>query len=152
LMAAARPNPTPYALLGVERRGVLAGIVTQNFDGIHQGAGSSPERVIELHGTNRGGAWQTWGADSPNEALQQRVNAGDDDPRCGCGGFLKAATILFGQPVPRSALDAALTLAHSCDLFLVVGSSLRVMPAARLPLLALERGMPLLIINLEPTQ
>src|SRR5262249_26108708 len=152
VVAHARPNAAHYALAELERRGILAGIVTQNFDGLHQEAGSAPERVVELHGTSREAACQNCGARLPMTEVQARVDAGDDDPRCDdCGGFLKAATILFGQPVPRPALDTALALARTCDLFLVVGSSLRVVPAARLPLLAIERGAPLLILNLEPT-
>jgi len=151
-VAAARPNAAHRALVDLERRGILAGIVTQNFDGLQQDAGSAPERVIELHGTSREAACQSCGARLPMVEVQRRVDAGEEDPRCAaCGGLLKSATILFGQPIPRDTLDAALALARSCDLFLVVGSSLRVMPAASLPLLALERGAPLLIVNLEPT-
>lgn len=150
-VAAARPNATHRALAELERRGVLAGTITQNFDGLHQAAGSSPDRVIELHGTSREAACQSCGMRLPIEAVQTRVDAGEIDPRCACGGYLKAATILFGQPVPRPALDAALALARMCDVFLVVGSSLRVTPAAHLPRVALERGVPLLIVNLEPT-
>ncbi len=151
-VAAAQPNAVHFALAALERRGCLAGILTQNFDGLHQAAGSSPEHVIELHGTSREAACQNCGARSPIEPIQARVAAGEEDPRCACGGLLKAATILFGQPLPAEALSRARELAASCDLFLVVGSSLRVNPAARLPLLALERGVPLLIINREPTR
>ena len=84
--------------------------------------------------------------------LQQRIDAGEVDPRCpSCGGFLKSATILFGQRVPEAELTRAKELAAACDLFLVVGSSLKVMPAAMLPRLALSRSVPLIIINLQPT-
>jgi NAD-dependent deacetylase len=151
LVTQARPNAAHYALVEMERRGMLAGIITQNFDGLHQEAGSPQGSVIELHGTSREAACQSCGARLVMAEVQARVDAGDEEPRCNCGGFLKAATILFGQPVHRPVLDAALALTRTCDLFLVVGSSLRVVPAARLPLLALERGVPLLIINLEPT-
>lgn len=150
-VAAARPNDGHHALVALERRGGLAGIITQNFDGLHQIAGNTPARVIELHGTSREAACQTCGARQPIDAVQARVTAGEDDPRCPCGGYLKAATILFGQRVPDGPLAAALELARTCDCLLVVGSSLRVAPAARLPLVALERHAPLLIINLEPT-
>jgi NAD-dependent deacetylase len=151
-VAAAQPNAVHRALAELERRGILAGIVTQNFDGLHQAAGSSLGRVIELHGTSREAACQSCGARSPIEPVQARVEAGEEDPRCTCGGYLKAATILFGQPLPPDALARARELAANCDLFLVVGSSLRVNPAARLPLLALDRGVPLLIVNLEATR
>lgn len=151
-VAAARPNPTHYALAELERLGKLSGIITQNFDGLHHDAGNSPERIVELHGTSRMAACTRCGARSPMSDLQRRVEAGEADPQCGlCGGYLKAATILFGQPVPRAELDRAIALARACDLFLVIGSSLRVSPASRLPMLAVERRMPLVIINREPT-
>ncbi len=151
-VANAKPNHTHYALAELERLGKLSGLITQNFDGLHQDAGSSPERIIELHGTARMAACTHCGTRSSMTALQQRIEAGDEDPQCGlCGGYLKAATILFGQPIPRADLDQAIALAQNCDLFLVIGSSLRVSPAARLPMLAVERGMPLVIINREPT-
>jgi NAD-dependent deacetylase len=151
-VASAKPNQTHYALAELERLGKLTGIITQNFDGLHQDAGNSPDRIVELHGTSRMAACTHCGTRSSMAALQQRVEAGDDDPQCDlCGGYLKAATILFGQPVPRAELDRAIGLARDCDLFLVIGSSLRVSPAARLPMLTVERGMPLVIINREPT-
>ncbi|HEY7358071.1 MAG TPA: Sir2 family NAD-dependent protein deacetylase [Ktedonobacterales bacterium] len=151
-VAGARPNPTHYALAELEQLGKLSGIITQNFDGLHHDAGNSPERIVELHGTSRMAACTRCGARSSISDLQQRVEAGETDPQCYlCGGYLKAATILFGQPVPRTELDRAIALAQACDLFLVIGSSLRVSPASRLPMLAVERGMPLVIINREPT-
>ena len=151
LVAQAKPNAVHRALVELERREILSAIITQNFDGLHQVAGSSPDRVIELHGTSREAACQACGARLPMDDVQARVDAGDDDPRCTCGGYLKAATILFGQQLPQSVLEAALELARSCDLFLVIGSSLRVVPAARLPHIAYERGIPLLIVNSEST-
>ena len=111
-VASARPNPTHYALAELERLGKLSGIITQNFDGLHQDAGNSPERIIELHGTARMAACTHCGTRSSMTALQQRIEAGDEDPQCGlCGGYLKAATILFGQPIPRADLDQAIALA-----------------------------------------
>jgi len=147
----AQPNAGHRALAELERRGILAGVITQNFDGLHQRAGTTPTRLIELHGTSHEAACQTCGARLPMPEVQERVASGDDDPRCVCGGFLKAATILFGQRVPDAVLDAALDLTRSCDCFLVVGSSLRVSPAAQLPRIALTAGKALLIINREPT-
>lgn len=148
-VAAARPNQAHLALAALEQRGILSGLITQNFDGLHQQAGTM--RVIELHGTSHEAACQSCGARLPMAGVQARVDAGDDDPRCACGGYLKAATILFGQRVSQPTLDAALALTRSCDLFLVVGSSLRVTPAATLPRLAVQRHIPLLIVNMEPT-
>jgi NAD-dependent deacetylase len=151
-VAAAQPNAAHYALSELERRQLLLGIITQNFDGLHQDAGHAPERVIELHGTSREAACTLCGARSSITELQQRVEAGEVDPSCNvCGGYLKAATILFGQRVPERELARAKELVEKCDLFLVVGSSLKVVPAATLPRLALKRNVPLIIINLQPT-
>lgn len=149
-VSAARPNAAHRALAELERRGILSGIITQNFDGLHQDAGNNP--VVELHGTSRFAGCTLCGRRSSMPALQQRIDAGEIDPRCdACGGLLKAATILFGQRVPEAELARAKELATTCDLFLVVGSSLKVVPAAILPRLALQRNVPLIIINLQPT-
>ena len=151
-VAAARPNAAHRALAELERRHMLLGVITQNFDGLHQDAGHQPERVIELHGTSRVAACTLCGARSSIAALQQRIDAGEVDPQCpSCGGYLKTATILFGQRVPEAELARAKELTSVCDLFLVVGSSLKVMPAAMLPRLALKRDVPLIIVNLQPT-
>jgi NAD-dependent deacetylase len=151
-VAAARPNAAHRALAELEQRQVLLGVITQNFDGLHQDAGHPPEHVIELHGTSRFAACTLCDRRSSMAELQERVNAGEVDPRCpACGGFLKAATILFGQRLPEAELDRARALASECDLFLVVGSSLKVVPAATLPHLALKRNVPLIIVNLQPT-
>jgi len=151
-VAAARPNAAHLALAGLEQRQVLLGVITQNFDGLHQDAGHPPEHVIELHGTSRFAACTLCGKRSSMAELQERINAGEVDPRCPvCGGFLKSATILFGQRVPEAELARARTLVNQCDLLLVVGSSLKVVPAATLPHLALKRNVPLLIVNLQPT-
>jgi NAD-dependent deacetylase len=151
-VAAARPNAAHYALVALEHRQRLLGVITQNFDGLHQDAGHAPERVLELHGTSRMAACTLCGARSSMSELQQRVDAGELDPCCTlCGGFLKAATILFGQRVPEAVLTQAKELAEACDLFLVVGSSLKVSPASLLPRIALRRAVPLIIVNLQPT-
>ena len=151
-VAAARPNAAHRALAELERRHMLLGVITQNFDGLHQDAGHQPERVVELHGTSRVAACTLCGARSSIAALQQRIDAGEVDPQCpSCGGYLKTATILFGQRVPEAELARAKELTALCDLFLVVGSSLKVMPAAMLPRLALRRDVPLIIVNLQPT-
>ena len=127
-------------------------MITQNFDGLHQDAGLAAERVIELHGTSRFAACTLCGARSSITELQERINAGEIDPRCPpCGGFLKAATILFGQRVPEAELAHARELSTTCDLFLVVGSSLKVTPASTLPRLALNRNVPLIIVNMQST-
>ncbi|HLZ56999.1 MAG TPA: NAD-dependent deacylase [Ktedonosporobacter sp.] len=151
-VAMAQPNAAHQALAEMERREILLGVITQNFDGLHQQAGQREERVIELHGTSRKAACTLCGTRSSISELQQRVDAGEADPLCQlCGGFLKAATILFGQRVPETELARAKSLTEACDLFLVIGSSLKVVPAANLPRLALTRNVPLIIINLQPT-
>ena len=149
---AARPNAAHHALAELEQRQKLLGIITQNFDGLHQDAGSDPARVVELHGTSREAACTLCDTRSSMEELQRRIDEGEIDPQCSlCGGYLKSATILFGQQIPANVLARAKELAGDCDLFLVVGSSLRVSPAANLPHLALKRNVPLLIVNLIPT-
>src|SRR5690348_16219170 len=148
----ARPNAAHLALVDLERKKRLHGIVTQNFDGLHHDAGNNAEHIVEMHGTSRAAACTLCGKRSSIKELQQRIDAGEIDPRCSdCGGFLKAATILFGQRVPEAELARARELTLSCDLFLVVGSSLKVTPAATLPRLALKNDVPLIIINLQPT-
>ena len=149
---AARPNAAHYALAELERRNMLLGIITQNFDGLHHDAGHDPARVVELHGTSREAACTLCGTRSSMEELQRRVDAGETDPRCVlCGGYMKSATILFGQHIPTDVLARARELAKTCDLFMVVGSSLQVSPAANLPRLALKNEVPLIIVNLVPT-
>ncbi len=148
----AQPNAAHLALADLERKKRLLGIVTQNFDGLHHDAGNNPEHIVEMHGTSRAAACTHCGRRSSILELQQRIDAGEIDPLCpGCGGFLKAATILFGQRVPVKEITRARELALSCDLFLVIGSSLKVNPAATLPRLALKNDIPLIIINLQPT-
>jgi NAD-dependent protein deacetylase/lipoamidase len=148
----ARPNAAHLALVDLERKKRLLGIVTQNFDGLHHDAGNNAEHIVEMHGTSRAAACTLCGKRSSIKELQQRIDAGEIDPCCSdCGGFLKAATILFGQRVPEAELARARELTLSCDLFLVVGSSLKVTPAATLPRLALDNDVPLIIINLQPT-
>jgi NAD-dependent deacetylase len=149
---AARPNPAHLALAELERRQMLLGLVTQNFDGLHLDAGHDPARVVEIHGTSREAACTLCGARAPIAEIQRRIDEGEADPQCQlCGGYMKSATILFGQHIPAEILERCKELAHTCDLFLVVGSSLQVAPAAHLPRLALKNEVPLLIINLMPT-
>jgi NAD-dependent deacetylase len=148
----ARPNAAHLALAELERKRRLSGIITQNFDGLHHDAGNNPEHIVEMHGTSRAAACTLCGKRSSIIELQQRIDAGEIDPQCpDCGGYLKTATILFGQRVPEAELSRARELTLSSDLFLVVGSSLKVTPAATLPRLALKNDIPLLIINLQPT-
>jgi NAD-dependent deacetylase len=148
----ARPNAAHYALAELEHKHYLAGIITQNFDGLHQDAGNTPERVVELHGTSRQAACTLCGARSSMEKLQLRIDTGEIDPQCPlCGGYLKSATILFGQRIPDDVMTQGRELVQACDLLIVIGSSLKVSPAANLPRLALKNEVPLIIVNLAPT-
>jgi NAD-dependent deacetylase len=147
----ARPNTAHRALAALEKRGGLRRVITQNIDGLHQRAGNSPDRVIEIHGTALVVACLTCGDRQDRDAVQARFAAGDLDPRCTCGGLLKPATISFGQAMPERETAVAFADAAGADVFLVVGSSLVVFPAANLPAAARERGAELIIINREPT-
>ena len=148
----ARPNRGHLALVDLERQGRLRALVTQNIDELHQRSGSSPELVVELHGSMWG--WMCWscGTTGPMAEVLARLRAGEDDPRCpACGGILKSTTISFGQPLDPAVLEAALVAASSCDLLLAVGSTLQVHPAAGLVPIAARAGAPVVIVNAQPT-
>lgn len=151
LLKQAQPNPAHHALVALERRGGLRRIITQNIDGLHQRAGSDPRRIIEIHGTALEVVCLSCGARQDRDPVQARFAAGDLDPRCGCGGLLKPATVSFGQAMPERETAMAFADAAAADVFLVVGSSLVVFPAANLPAVALEHGATLIIVNREPT-
>jgi NAD-dependent deacetylase len=148
----AQPNDGHRALVDLERGGRLRALVTQNIDGLHQRAGSSPEKVIEVHGTIWDVQCLRCAARSPMAQVLARVDAGEDDPPClRCGGILKSATISFGQRLDNDVLEAAGTAAHECDLFLAVGSSLTVRPATGLCDVAVAAGASLVVVNAQPT-
>jgi NAD-dependent deacetylase len=149
----AEPNAAHLACARLADAGRLAGVVTQNIDGLHTDAGLDPDLVCELHGNGRWVACLSCGDRMPMAAAVARVEAGEEDPACRrCGGILKSTTVSFGQRLPRPAWERAEAMAASCDGFLAAGSSLVVYPAARLPELASEAGATLLILNREPTQ
>jgi NAD-dependent deacetylase len=148
----AAPNASHHALVELERKGHLQTLVTQNIDGLHQRAGSSPDRVIEIHGTMRDVVCMACGERAPMDRALDRVRAGEADPPCrSCGGILKSATISFGQNLVAEDLARADKAARSCDLFLALGTTLTVYPVAHLPETALEAGARLVIANAEPT-
>jgi NAD-dependent deacetylase len=148
----AEPNPGHLALVELEKQGRLTGLVTQNIDGLHQKAGSSPDLVHELHGTVRFVDCLNCERRIPMTDVLPRLEAGEDDPSCEiCGGILKSATISFGQSLDPAVLDAAVTATRSADLFVAVGTSLQVYPAAGLCDVALQAGIPLVILNAQPT-
>ncbi|MCZ2839643.1 SIR2 family NAD-dependent protein deacylase [Modestobacter sp. VKM Ac-2985] len=146
----ARPNAGHAALVELERQGRLRALLTQNVDGLHTDAGSSG--VLELHGTVREVECLACGARTPMTAALARVDAGEPDPACAdCGGVLKSATISFGQALDADVLDAAAQAAADCDVFLAVGTSLGVHPAAGLVEVAAAHGARVVVVNAEPT-
>jgi NAD-dependent deacetylase len=150
---AAEPNRGHRALVDLERRRKLSLIVTQNIDGLHQEAGSDPDRVVEIHGTMRETACMTCGDRRPMRETLDRVRAGEQDPPCEvCGGILKSATISFGQQLVEADIDRAVDAAARCDLMLAVGSTLQVFPAANVVPIAARAGAAVVIVNLQPTE
>ena len=148
----ASPNAGHAALVELERQGRLRALVTQNIDGLHQRAGSSPGRVIEIHGTVHGVTCLTCGDRTTMRSALDRVEAGEDDPDCRhCGGILKSATISFGQQLEEAVVDAAVRAAADCDVFLAVGTSLTVHPAAGLTDVAAAGGARVVVVNAQPT-
>ncbi|MEZ0070963.1 NAD-dependent deacetylase [Planotetraspora sp. GP83] len=148
----AEPNAGHRALAELAAAGVDVWIVTQNVDGLHQRAGSPPDRVLELHGNMFGAVCTACGARSATREAIDRVLAGDGDPAClACGGILKTATVMFGQALDPGVLGGAAEAAGDCELFVVVGTSLQVQPAASLVRIAVEGGARLIIVNGEPT-
>lgn len=148
----AEPNAAHRALAGLEVVGRLELLITQNIDGLHLAAGSSAERLVEIHGSIRESGCLTCGDRRPMTETLDRVRAGDPDPAClACGGILKSATVSFGQNLNPSLLARCEAAAASCDLFLAVGTSLTVYPVARFPETALAAGARLIIVNAEPT-
>jgi NAD-dependent deacetylase len=148
----AEPNAGHRALAELERKGRLHTLVTQNIDGLHQSAGTSPGILIEIHGTMKEVVCMECGDRAAMQRALDRVRAGEEDPECRtCGGILKSATISFGQNLVPEDLDRAQGAARGCDLFLAVGTSLAVYPVAYLPKAALDAGARLAIFNAEPT-
>jgi len=146
----ARPNAGHDALAAMEAAGHLVAVVTQNTDGLHQVSGS--RRVIELHGSGRTVQCLECGKLEPRADVQARLEV-EMPPRCpNCGGtFLKPTVVLFGEPMPTDAINEAFDLARQADVMLVVGTSLVVYPAADVPLVAIQSGARLIVINAEPT-
>ncbi len=148
----ARPNAGHAALAALERRGKLHALITQNIDELHQMAGNSPQRVIEVHGTMRKAVCMGCGRLGPMLETLERVRAGEADPACrACGGILKSATISFGQNLVPEVIDRAMQAASEAELFLAVGTSLQVYPVAGTVELARAAGAKIVILNAQPT-
>jgi NAD-dependent deacetylase len=148
----AEANSGHRALADLERKASLHTLVTQNIDRLHHKAGTSAERVIEIHGNAHEVKCMSCTFRGPMDETLERVRAGEDDPRClGCGGILKSATISFGENLVAADLERAQLAAQGCDLFLAIGTSLTVYPAAALPEVALNAGARLVVMNAQDT-
>ncbi|HEX5586845.1 MAG TPA: NAD-dependent deacylase [Acidimicrobiia bacterium] len=146
------PNAGHLAFAELERKAALHTLVTQNVDGLHQAAGSTPERIIEIHGNVHAVKCLSCGWRGPMDETLERVRAGEDDPACrACGGMLKSATISFGESLVPDDLERAQQAAAGADVFIAAGTSLGVYPAAALPEIAMQSGATLVILNAEDT-
>ncbi|MFQ5708019.1 MAG: NAD-dependent deacetylase [bacterium] len=147
----ARPNAVHRAIVKLEQAQKVLMVVTQNIDGLHALAGTAPKRLVELHGSNAAVECQSCHLRSKAEAHFEYFRRTREPPLCRCGGYLKPATISFGQSLREEDLVRAASAAENADLVVALGSTLSVHPAASLPLLAAERGVPYIIINQGPT-
>jgi NAD-dependent deacetylase len=151
-MRDAKPNRGHLAIKTLEEKGTLSAIVTQNIDRLHHKAGNSPDKIIEIHGTAFSVSCLSCGKGYDRDEIQGRIAAGLKVPYCDeCSGILKPDTISFGQTMPQEKMAAAFHHATSCDLCLVLGSSLVVYPAASVPVDAIQSGARLMIINRDET-
>ena len=148
----ARPSRGHLAIAALVASGRMPAVITQNIDGLHQASGLGDHEVIELHGNGTYAKCLSCGRRHELDWVRLRFEASGEPPECeACGGILKSATISFGQAMPEGPMRMAQKLAARCDLFLVIGSSLVVYPAAAFPLFAKENGARLVIVNREPT-
>ncbi|HXG55323.1 MAG TPA: Sir2 family NAD-dependent protein deacetylase [Vicinamibacterales bacterium] len=149
----AEPNPGHRAVVGLERGGRLHALITQNIDGLHQRAGSSPDLLLEVHGTLHVAVCLSCGVRLPMPIVLDRVRAGEQDPAClDCGGILKSDTVSFGQPLVPAVIDRAMRAARDADCVIAVGTSLQVYPVAAVVPVAKASGASLVIVNAQPTQ
>ncbi|MCH0563399.1 MULTISPECIES: Sir2 family NAD-dependent protein deacetylase [unclassified Streptomyces] len=148
----AQPNAAHRAVAELEQSGTPVRVITQNVDGLHQLAGMPARKVLELHGTAHSVVCTRCHDRGPMDAVLARVEAGEDDPQClRCGGILKSATVMFGERLDPMVLGKAVAISKACHVFIAVGSSLQVQPAAGLAGIAADHGARLIIVNAEPT-
>jgi NAD-dependent deacetylase len=148
----AQPNEVHRAVARLEQKEKLLIVVTQNIDGLHGKAGNSPGRLVELHGTMSAVECQSCHRRSEPDPFFREFRETGTPPRCPCGGYLKSATISFGQSLRQEDLERAFAAAETADLVIALGSTLSVTPAAHVPLQAAMRGVPYVIINRGPTE
>jgi NAD-dependent deacetylase len=152
VFADARPNRGHLAVATLIARGTVSCVITQNIDNLHQGSGIPAERIIELHGNTSYAKCLSCDLRVELELIREHFAKHGEAPGCPeCSGILKTATISFGQAMPQTQMTRAQAEARNCDLFLVLGSSLVVYPAADVPVLAVRQGAELVIVNREPT-
>ncbi|MEV7960120.1 Sir2 family NAD-dependent protein deacetylase [Streptomyces sp. NPDC088141] len=148
----AEPNAAHRAVAELERSGAPVRVITQNVDGLHQLAGLPARKVLELHGTARETVCTRCRVRSPMAEALARVEAGEADPPCAaCGGILKSATVMFGERLDPVVLGEAMSIARACEVFIAVGTTLQVQPAASLAGIAVDNGARLIVVNAEPT-
>jgi NAD-dependent deacetylase len=148
----AKPNIGHYFVHALDQKGKLIGLITQNVDGLHSLAGLANRKIVELHGSNRKIVCLNCGKSFDPDPIMRKLVGEFSSPRCdACGGILKSATISFGQAMPPEALQQAQQWTEQAQIFVVMGSSLQVQPAASFPVLAKRNGALLAIINREPT-
>ena len=151
--AKAKPGRGHRALASLYKAGKVPALVTQNIDNLHQASGIASDDVVELHGNTTYALCLECDRRYELPWVRRKFEAaGAHAPDCACGGFIKTATVSFGQAMPAAAMQRAEQLAKRCDLFLAIGSSLVVWPAAGFPLMAKRNGAALVIINREPTE
>jgi NAD-dependent deacetylase len=153
LYRGAEPSRGHRALAALVASGKVPAVITQNIDGLHQTAGIPDSQVIELHGNGTYATCLSCGQRHELADIRARFEATGAAPRCeACGGMVKSATVSFGQAMPEAAMRCARELTLACDLFVAIGSSLVVYPAAGFPILAKRNGAALVILNREPTE
>eukprot|EP01118_Nematostelium_gracile_P007885 TRINITY_DN2588_c0_g1_i1.p1 TRINITY_DN2588_c0_g1~~TRINITY_DN2588_c0_g1_i1.p1 ORF type:complete len:413 (+),score=139.67 TRINITY_DN2588_c0_g1_i1:36-1274(+) len=145
-------NPSHKIFAALHKQGKLDAIITQNIDSLHVRAGVPEDKIISLHGTESVCHCLTCGDEYKREIVHLKIKCGENVPRCHCGGLLKPATIFFGERLKEDVIRQAEQALRECDLIIVMGTSLVVQPANRLPQISLGRGVPMVIINLEKTQ
>lgn len=149
--ATAKPGRGHLALASLYRSGKVPAVITQNIDNLHQASGISAGDVVELHGNTTYATCLTCEKRYELSWVKEKFSANGRAPDCDCGGYIKTATVSFGQAMPQHEMRRAEELSSSCDLFIAIGSSLVVWPAAGFPLHAKQNGARLVIVNREPT-
>jgi len=152
LTTEAKPNPAHYAIAELHRLGKLDCVITQNVDNLLQKAGMPDDKVFELHGNMQWAVCLSCGKRYSLEQIKAKFDAGEEVPYCeACHGILKPSVVFFGESLPVKVLEEASLRSYHCDLFIVIGSSLVVYPAAYMPVYAVQSGAKLVILNLSPT-